>query len=99
MDLIAFTEKIKGIVAQGATLSGTLKFMMDEGSVFVDTAQSPPLVTNLDQTADCTIKASLENINKLMTGDLNVMTAMMVGKLKISGDLGVAMKVAQLVGK
>jgi putative sterol carrier protein len=99
MDLATFTEKVKNIVGQGASLSGTLKFAMAEGSVFVDTAQNPPLVSNVDQPADCTIKAALDDINKLMTGELNAMTALMLGKLKVSGDMNVAMKVAQMLGK
>jgi putative sterol carrier protein len=99
MDLAAFTEKVKKVVSQGTNLSGTIKFVVDEGSVFVDTAQAPPLVNNVDQPADCTIKSSLDSIGKLMSGDLNVMTAMMMGKLKVSGDMGVAMKVAQVLGK
>jgi putative sterol carrier protein len=35
----------------------------------------------------------------LAKGDLNVMTAFMLGKLKVKGDMTVAMKVAGMLGK
>ena len=37
-----------------------------------------------------------DDLNKLMNGDLNPMTAFMFGKLKVSGDMGVAMKLQSL---
>jgi len=33
-----------------------------------------------------------------MDGDLNAMMALMTGKLKIDGDMGVAMKIAETFG-
>ncbi len=54
--------------------------------------------TTQDRETDCTIRISRENLGKLLTGKLNPMTGVMMGKLKISGDMGVAMKLGQLLG-
>jgi putative sterol carrier protein len=42
--------------------------------------------------ADCTVNVSLEDFKQLLSGDLNPMAAVMSGKVRINGDMGVAMK-------
>jgi len=41
------------------------------------------------------MEIALEDAFGLLSGDLNPMMAFMSGKLKIKGDMGVAMKIAQ----
>jgi putative sterol carrier protein len=76
------------------TFDGSLKFDCGEDGVIVlaDNQAS----TN-DRDTDCTLRLSTENLKKLLTGKLNPMTAVMMGKIKISGDMGVAMKLGQLL--
>ncbi len=50
-----------------------------------------------DLPADCTIHLSEANLSKLIKGDLNPMTAFAMGKIKVSGDVSVAMKLGQLL--
>jgi putative sterol carrier protein len=38
----------------------------------------------------------MENLKAMMTGDLNPMTAFMMGKIKVKGDMSVAMKLQSL---
>jgi putative sterol carrier protein len=38
----------------------------------------------------------LEDLTKLYKGELNAMAAVMTGKIKIKGDMGVAMKLQSL---
>ena len=47
--------------------------------------------------ADCTLSISRENLQKLIFGKLNPMTGVMMGKLKVSGDATVALKLGQLL--
>ena len=47
--------------------------------------------------ADCTIRISAENLSKLVKGKLNPMTGLAMGKLKVSGNPAVAMKLAGLL--
>lgn len=93
MTFSELTDKITGIASQKGGLGSSIKFATDEGNIFI--AQDGQ-VSNADDTADCTIKVNLKDLQGLMTGDLNPMTAMMFGKLKISGDMGVAMKLQSL---
>ncbi|MEP2531650.1 SCP2 sterol-binding domain-containing protein [Shimia sp.] len=73
---------------------GSMKFDCGGDGVVV---LSNGVASMQDQDTDCTIKISADNLVKLLTGKLNPMTGVMMGKLKISGDMGVAMKLAQLL--
>ena len=53
--------------------------------------------TTEDRDADCTLSLSRDNLVKLLTGKLNPMTGLMMGKLKVSGNPAVAMKLSQLL--
>nr|WP_074257781.1 SCP2 sterol-binding domain-containing protein [Vannielia litorea] len=50
-----------------------------------------------DRLADCTIKLSLENLKKLLKGELNPMTAVVMGKLRVSGNPAAAMELAKFL--
>ena len=54
-------------------------------------------VTREDMEADCTIRISRKNLEKLMKGDLNPMTAFLTGKIKVDGDVSVAMQLQSLM--
>jgi putative sterol carrier protein len=75
----------------------TVKFATDEGSIYIDGKQSPPQVTGDDKPADCTIKMSLADLTDMIGGKLDGMTAFMSGKLKVEGDMGVAMKLQSIL--
>lgn len=76
------------------SFSGSLKFDCGTDGVIV---LSDGTATTENRDTDCTIKITQENLVKLLTGKLNPMTGVMMGKLKISGDMGVAMKLGQLL--
>ncbi|MEM6565804.1 MAG: SCP2 sterol-binding domain-containing protein, partial [Pseudomonadota bacterium] len=44
-----------------------------------------------------TIGISLANLEKLIAGKLNPMTAFATGRLKVSGDMAVALKLGKLL--
>lgn len=49
------------------------------------------------EPSDCTIRISQPNLAKLVQGQLNPMTAFAMGKLKVSGDMSIALKLGQLL--
>ncbi|WNF36774.1 SCP2 sterol-binding domain-containing protein [Bacillaceae bacterium IKA-2] len=48
---------------------------------------------------DCTLTLSAENLLKLIAGKLNPTVAYMSGKLKIKGELGLALKLQSILKK
>lgn len=78
-------------------IGGTLKFVIDDLTVFVDGTGNSNVISQDDTEADCTIATSAAVLQELQSGDLNPMMAVMGGKVKISGDMGLAMKVQSLM--
>ncbi len=79
----------------GKSFDGSLKFDCGDEGVIVLAENT---ASTQDRDTDCTIRISRENLSKLLTGKLNPMTGVALGKLKISGNMGVAMKLGQLLG-
>ena len=70
---------------EGADFDGTAKFDIEgEGAVMIDGAGARAA----DEDADVTLSA----------GETNPTSAFMTGKLKVDGDMGMAMKLASVLG-
>ncbi len=69
----------------------------DDGALVVDATQAPPEISLGTGEADCTIRLTLANLHKLMNGNLSPTLAYAIGKLKIEGSMGLAMKVSALL--
>lgn len=82
-------------------LGGTLKFDFGTpGSVFIDGKSTPNSVADGDgKSADCTISVSLEDFEKMVKGELDGTSAFMQGKLRVAGDMGLAMKLGPILQK
>lgn len=82
--------------SKAAALGKTLKFDFGGNKIFVDGTGTGNLITTEDKEADCTVTVSEEDMMGLMNGTLNGMTAFMSGKVKVHGDMSVAMKMQSL---
>ncbi len=98
MSLERITQSITQRLHEFAELKACVRFDFgDDGTVAVDARSLPPVVADATAEADCTIRLSMENAAKLLDGTLNPMLAFTMGKLKIDGSMGLAMKVAALL--
>ncbi|MCB9990087.1 MAG: SCP2 sterol-binding domain-containing protein [Rhodospirillales bacterium] len=93
MSLEQITEQIKHKMAQAAGLQAKVKFDFgDDGIIHVDTTQSPPEISHEDKDADTTLVCSLDTFKGIMNGTQDPNIAFMMGKLKVQGSMGLAMK-------
>ena len=91
-------EQFKKRAEDAAPLEGTLKFVVDGSAIYIDGTSGNNTVTLDDKEADCSITVTSEVLEQLRDGELNPMMAVMSGKIKIAGDMGLAMKVQSLMG-
>jgi putative sterol carrier protein len=98
MNLDACTQAIRAKVGADSGLDATLKFDCgDDGCIFIDGKSTPNTVTNASTDADCTVAITLDNLNAMLAGELDPVTGFMGGKLKVAGDMSIAMKLQRVV--
>lgn len=89
-------EKLREKTGGGALEAGSVKFdFTDLGALRMD-ENGAALDDGSD--ADCTISADLDTFKAMFDGELSPTSAFMTGKIKVDGDMGVAMKAASLLG-
>lgn len=78
----------------GAGFDGTAKFdITGEGAFMIDSAGARAG----DEPADVTLSADPDTFRQIFEGDLNPTSAFMTGKLSVDGDMGMAMRLAQVL--
>jgi putative sterol carrier protein len=83
--------------AKAAGLTASYRFEIDgAGSWHVDVDDGKVTVSENGGDADCTISTSAETFTQIADGEQNPTAAYMSGKLKVSGDMGQAMKLQKL---
>lgn len=93
MNVQEIADKIKA-KAEGSDFSRSVKFDLGSDGVIVIDGSS---VSTTDAPVDCTISLSKDDMESLMAGELNPTMAFMQGKLKVEGDMSVAMQLSQVL--
>ena len=96
---MTFEEIFGRFSSASATVAGKkVKFDFgDAGKIFLDGIGNS--VSQEDAAADTTIKVKLEDFVSMAEGKLDPTAAFMQGKLKVEGDMGVAMQLQSVMSK
>jgi putative sterol carrier protein len=96
---MTYDEILKRFSDASVTVPGKrVKFDFgDQGKIFLDGQANK--VSAEDEAADTTIKVKLEDFVAMAQGALDPTAAFMQGKLRVEGDMGVAMQLQSVMAK
>lgn len=96
---MTYDEILNRFQSAGVTVPGKkVKFDFgDAGKIFLDGNANK--VSTEDAAADTTIKVKLEDFVAMAQGALDPTAAFMQGKLRVEGDMGVAMQLQGVMAK
>ncbi len=98
MSLESATQAIRTKVGADSGLGATLKFDMGaDGVIVIDGKSTPNTVSNDNTDTECTVGISMDNLQAMLDGNLDPATGFMAGKLKVSGDMSVAMRLQRVI--
>jgi len=99
MSLTQITEQMTERLGAGGQFKKSVKFDFGaDGLVRIDDTVSPVVVSNEDGPTACSIKVSMADFMDIATGKQNAQMAFMMGKLKIEGDMSVALSLGSILG-
>lgn len=96
---MTYDDILKRFTEANATVAGKkVKFDFgDAGKIFLDGVAGA--VSADDGAADTTIKVKIEDFVDMAGGKLDPTAAFMQGKLRVEGDMGVAMQLQSVMAK
>jgi putative sterol carrier protein len=97
----AIIDRIGPTVSSSPSIGGTVKLDFGvDGSVLIDGTSAPSSVFDGDgKSADCTLSMTMDTFGQMAEGKLDGTSAFMQGKLRVAGDMGLAMKVGPILQK
>lgn len=90
------TATLNEKLAAAPAFGKKIKFALDGGTIFLDGTTNPPTVSNVDNEADVTISGTINDFVKIMNKEMNAQMALMMGKIKLKGDMMAAMALTKL---
>lgn len=69
-----------------------------DGHIVIDaTGPTPEISDDAPEDADCVLKISRKNLEKLIAGKLDPMLAFTMGKIRVKGSMGIAAKLSSML--
>ncbi len=91
-------ELVRKNAAKAKSFGAVIKFDAgSDGVICIDGTGESIIVDCIDRKADTTLVMSRENLEKLIHGKLNPAMAAMTGKIKVKGDINLALKLASFL--
>lgn len=98
MDLDTIEDEIKQKIAFAPVFDAKVKLDFGtDGCLLINGATSPPTMTRDDDDADTTLICTIDTFQNIMKGTQDPTMAYMMGKLKIKGSMGLAMKLNSIL--
>jgi putative sterol carrier protein len=80
-------------------ITGVYRFdISGAGSWRVDLANGKAEVTESSEGGDCVVSMNENVFLRVLSGDQNPMTAFLMGKIRVDGDMGMVMRLKDLLG-
>ena len=93
MSMDAIADKMRAKV-EGSDFTKSVRFDCGPDGVVVINGAS---VSTIDEPADCTITLDKDVLESMIAGELDPTSAFMQGKLRVDGDMSVAMALSQVL--
>ncbi len=93
------TKRVQDAVGAESGVDARIKFLFgQDGILFIDAKAKPNHVHNADGDSDITITVSMENFERIIDKKLNPKFALMTGKMRLKGDIRIAMRLDKVFG-
>ena len=98
-DLASITQRVRSAVGTDSGLDARIKFNFGgDGFLYIDGKSTPNSVSNDDAPSDIALTVSMENFLRIIDKQLNPKFALMTGKMRLKGDLRIAMRLDKVFG-
>jgi putative sterol carrier protein len=99
MNLEQLTGRVRESVGAESGLDATVKFVFgQDGVIYIDGASKPNTVDNQDRDAKITLTVSMADFERIIDHQLNPKLALMTGKMRLRGDIRIAMRLDKVFG-